>query len=232
MPVKKTKLSVKESFVQTIEDKILSGEYEIGERLPTARELCAQMGVSLTVVNTGINELVSKGFVEVKPRHGTYVADYKRRGTPETLAASIRHNGGALSAHDVRSCLEARAALDSFVVRLAIERASDEQLGELRAYAQRVADSTGAAECCDSVMEFYSMLYYISDNSFMALVFAATVQPQKNIYAMYMDKNGMDDVKLSTAILYKHLLARDSAAAINDVQTAVYYALKGEKAIV
>lgn len=73
--------SVREAFVQAIEDKILSGELKVGDRLPPARQLCAEMGVSLTIVNAGMSELAAKGFVEIKPRHGTFVADYRMQGT-------------------------------------------------------------------------------------------------------------------------------------------------------
>ena len=48
---KQEKLSVRQSFVQKLENKILSGELSVGEKLPPARELCHIMGVSLTVVN-------------------------------------------------------------------------------------------------------------------------------------------------------------------------------------
>ena len=54
---KQEKLSVRQAFVQELENKILSGELRVGEKLPPARELCHIMGVS---------ELVSKGFLEVK----------------------------------------------------------------------------------------------------------------------------------------------------------------------
>ena len=46
--------SVREAFVQAIEDKILSGELKVGDRLPAARQLCTEMGVSLTIENEGM----------------------------------------------------------------------------------------------------------------------------------------------------------------------------------
>ena len=62
-------LSVRQTFVREIERQILSEELKPGDRLPTSRELCTKMGVSLTIVNAGVAELANKGFVEVKPRH-------------------------------------------------------------------------------------------------------------------------------------------------------------------
>ncbi len=38
--------SLKELFVQKLQGMILSGELSMGEKLPSERELCQQMGVS------------------------------------------------------------------------------------------------------------------------------------------------------------------------------------------
>ena len=46
--------SLKELFVQKLQSMILSGELSMGERLPSERELCQQMGVSRAVVTSGI----------------------------------------------------------------------------------------------------------------------------------------------------------------------------------
>ena len=35
--------SVREAFVQAIEDKILPGELKVGDPLPAARQLCTEM---------------------------------------------------------------------------------------------------------------------------------------------------------------------------------------------
>ena len=59
--------SLKELFVQKLRGMILSGELPMGEKLPSERELCQQMGVSRAVVNGGITELARQGFLEVRP---------------------------------------------------------------------------------------------------------------------------------------------------------------------
>ena len=81
---KKNKLSVRESFVRQLENKIISGKLKPGDKLPPAKELCSLMGVSLTVVNAGMSELANKGFIETVPRRGSYVADYKKKGAANT----------------------------------------------------------------------------------------------------------------------------------------------------
>ena len=75
--------SLRELFVDQLENMILSGKLKIGEKLPPERQLAQMMQVSRAVVNSGIAELEKKGFLIVKPRSGTFVADYRRKGTVE-----------------------------------------------------------------------------------------------------------------------------------------------------
>ena len=143
--MKKTVPSVREAFVQAIEDKILSGELKVGDRLPPARQLCAEMGVSLTIVNAGMSELAAKGFVEIKPRHGTFVADYRMQGTIETMVAMMRFNGGDLNKRDARSFWESRTAVDPLIVDSIMGRASDEQIAQLTPIIEKLRAEKGSA---------------------------------------------------------------------------------------
>ena len=49
--------SLKDLFVKELENKILSGELKVGDKLPSERELASSMQVSRAVVNAGIAEL-------------------------------------------------------------------------------------------------------------------------------------------------------------------------------
>ena len=64
--------SLKDLFVKELENKILSGELKVGDKLPSERELASSMQVSRAVVNAGIAELEQKGFLIIKPRIGTF----------------------------------------------------------------------------------------------------------------------------------------------------------------
>ena len=131
---KKSSGSLKESFVQSIENKILSGELKIGDKLPPEREIVETMGISLTVVNAGIAELAGKGFVEVRPRQGVFVTDYIHKGTMETLVSVMRYNNGKLSPREVRSFMATRIVLE----RLAIETAVKDGAGSLSSETEKL----------------------------------------------------------------------------------------------
>ena len=85
--------SLKELFVAELEGMILSGKLEIGAKLPPERELAESMQVSRAVVNSGLDEMEKKGFLVVKPRIGTFVADYRKYGTADTLVSIMQYNG-------------------------------------------------------------------------------------------------------------------------------------------
>ena len=84
--------SLKELFVEQLENKILSGELPIGAKLPSERELATSMQVSRAVVNAGIAELEQKGFLVIRPRIGTFVEDYRKYGTLDTLVSIMKYN--------------------------------------------------------------------------------------------------------------------------------------------
>lgn len=224
--------SVREQFVRDIENKILSGELQIGEKLPPARELCGLMGVSLTTVSTGITELCNKGFIEVKPRHGAYVADYIRNGTAETFFSVLRYDGGNLKANEIRSFTESRMALDPYVTKLVIERAGDEQIGELAGILDRLTACTDNEEACELITEFYHDLYQLSDNSIFSLLYKTTMEAQKGMYALYFAKNGLDYVKECTAEIYKAIAKRDYEAAREAIMSSLESVVSGEKSII
>ena len=104
--------TIKELFMDKIISLILSGRLSVGERLPTERELAAEMKVSKTIVHLGLTELERMGFVSVVPRKGVFVANYGETGTQETLGALLHYNRGSLDRHTIESMFEFRQALE------------------------------------------------------------------------------------------------------------------------
>ena len=83
--------SLKDLFVQQLQGMISApASCPWARSLPPERELARQMQVSRAVVNGGLAELAQQGFLEVRPRQGTCVADYRRKGEPRH---ADRHHG-------------------------------------------------------------------------------------------------------------------------------------------
>lgn len=61
-------------------DKIESGEYQPGGRIPAARELCQETGASFVMVMNAVSSLERDGVLYCEPRQGTYVRpNYRER---------------------------------------------------------------------------------------------------------------------------------------------------------
>lgn len=123
--------SLKDLFITHIEAMILSGELPVGQQLPPERQLAQSMGVSRAVVNSGVAELERRGFLEVRPRVGTFVTDYRRAGTLDTLKSIMTYNRGRLRNEEIRSILEIRDALDKLAAAGIIACASEEDIAAL-----------------------------------------------------------------------------------------------------
>lgn len=61
--------------MDVLEHDLKTGKYAVGDRLPGLRELSTAIGVNHLTVRRGIQELVAKGLLEVRPRIGVFVAD-------------------------------------------------------------------------------------------------------------------------------------------------------------
>lgn len=100
--------TLKELLLTQLENQIISGNLKIGEKLPSEREMSQQFSTSKTAVHDAICELERKGFVEVIPRKGVYIADYLRTGTIDTFFALLRFNGGKLDENTTKSIIDLR----------------------------------------------------------------------------------------------------------------------------
>ena len=62
-----------EQVAQTLTQRIEQGQYRLGDRLPSVRALCRELGVSVSTVQEAYHRLAAMGRVEARPRSGYYV---------------------------------------------------------------------------------------------------------------------------------------------------------------
>ena len=219
-------VSLTDLFAQQIENMILSGELSIGEKLPTERELCVKMGVSRPVVSAGLAELEKLGFVEIEPRQGVYVCDYRRRGSMETLEAIMRYNNGAMRKNEVKALLEVRDACEALAIRLVLEENS---CGEIESVLSPVLeelrlteDPDVAAEC---VFRFYHELAVMSGNAILPLLYYSFREQGKYLWSLYCRKNGCAKMYELKSSLFTAILNGDLDSAVSQTHTVLSNAI-------
>lgn len=207
--------SMKELFVQELEGMILSGQLAVGEKLPPERELAESMQVSRGVVNSGIVELSRKGFLTIKPRVGTYIADYRRTGTLETLISILKYNGGVLRSSEIRSILEIRLALSCLSLKLAIPQIKQNNIDSLRELVDGIAKSSTDKEACQKAFEFHHELAVLSGNMLIPLIYYSFKEAVLTLWERFCILHGKEKLYANTDMLCKFIEKRDIEAAVS-----------------
>lgn len=117
-----------EQIVEQIEERILSGELQEGDQLPTERELAEQFEVSRTAVREAINALMQRGLVEAHPGRGTFVTYRTSQALKHSLGLMMRIGQAGKSAHLV----EIREILEPEIAARAATRAAEEHITALQ----------------------------------------------------------------------------------------------------
>lgn len=206
--------NLKDLFIQKIQGMILSGELLVGSKLPPERTLAEQMHISRTVVNSGLTELAEQGFLEVRPRQGTYVADYRRQGNFSTLTAILEYKGGELGREEIRSILEVRRALEHLAADRAIRYASDEALGGLGVPLTRMAAAANANEAAEAAFAFRHELALVGGNTILPLIYYSFKDPLIAMWVRFCGRYGNLALVRNTETLYSFLKKRDTDGAI------------------
>ena len=223
--------SLKELFVQKLQGMILSGELPMGTRLPSERELCQQMGVSRAVVNGGITELARQGFLEVRPRQGTFVSDYRRVGNMETLMAIMDYNGGMLGREEIRSILEVRWGLEQMTLHRVIDNATDDQLARLGAFVDRLGENPTPAQAAEIAFQFHHEMTLMGGNHILPLIYTSFRTPCISLWVRFCRKYGVAALHSNVEELYRHLLNRDKEGAGNWSTVYLAEAIDGSQQI-
>lgn len=225
--------SLKELFVEKMQGMILSGELKMGTRLPSERELCEQMHVSRAVVNGGITELARQGFLEVRPRQGTYVADYRRNGNMDTLLAIMHYNGGVLGKEEIRSILEVRQGLEYMTVNRAITYATDEDLAGLREHLNALAATPAPshAQAAEIAFAFQHGMTLVGGNHILPLIYSSFKVPCIALWIRFCRKYGVEALYNNMNRLYQFVVARDKAGAAAWIDEYLSEAISGSQQI-
>ncbi|MDD3403003.1 MAG: GntR family transcriptional regulator [Hespellia sp.] len=223
--------SLKDLFIRELESSILSGKLAVGEKLPPERELADSMNVSRAVVNAGVVELARRGFLVIKPRVGTFVADYRRDGNFETLASIMNYNGGKLRSEEIKSILELAIAVDIMALRLSIDTITPEEIGILTRYAEELRSAQTPEEAAGLVYNFQHEFAILSGNTLIPLIISSFKVPITTLWQRYFTLYGAEVMYENNIGLCQLIQARDLEGAEAHVTHVMMDSIHGNRPI-
>ena len=117
--------SVVDQVTDQMTQRIISGQWPSGEALPGVRQLAAELGVSVLSVREATRTLIANGMLESRHGSGTFVL------APEPHRDVVPWMLGSDDVGEYEELIEARRAVESEIVRLAIARCTPDQLAQL-----------------------------------------------------------------------------------------------------
>lgn len=223
--------SLRELFVEQVQHMILSGKLKTGEKLPPERQLAEMMQVSRAVVNGGISDLEKMGFLVVKPRSGTYVADYRRKGTIETLLSIMKYNGGTLRNDEIRSIFEVRIALDTMAARLCVDSITDEEVEVLYRKVCEMKDAQKMSEAVQAAFEFQHEFALMSNNTLIPLIIQSFKSPIFVMWERYCTLYGIQALYENNYKMWTYIKARDTEGVIGWIESSMKNCIEGDQQI-
>lgn len=225
--MKKTnKLSLKDQFIKDIETMIISGKLQAGEKLPSERDLAKEMGISKTMVNSGILEMAQKGFLEIKARQGTYVKDYKKHGKLDVILSIMDYNYNLLSKKDVQSFFEMRFLLEQLALSSLVPNITDDQIKILERILDKMKVAKSNSQASKLNYQLHHEICYMSGNTISPLIFSSFEVAIINVWIRYCEVFGREQMVNNAEEIFDSIKQRNAAKSIQVLQNSLNKALE------
>ena len=191
-PIAKVRRERGSSVYAMLRNMAIAYQFKPGERLSEI-ELAERLGVSRTPVREALTRLVTEGFLQTATR------GYMRR---------------PLEVQETLDLYEARVAIERECLRLALERATDAQLLEARAYLEEsraVAGSTPVQQLVELDEGFHLRIADMAGNSELRRMLVSLNERIRFIRWIDMENVGRDSTQIEHQEILQALTARDAA---------------------
>lgn len=181
-----------------------------GSKLPNENELSEALNVSRTTLREAISFLVAQGVLETYRGKGTFVArDLPDSAVDLTALSSLRSRVRA------RDLFEMRLIFEPATVALACQRATDEELRQIRRRAERmekIALEGGDWPLADQ--EFHFAIIKASHNEYMRRLYPIINSAVNEILQVADNRENMQEIAIAdNYMILDFLMQRDEAGA-------------------
>ncbi|MET4927016.1 FadR/GntR family transcriptional regulator [Streptomyces sp. PSRA5] len=156
-----------ERIARRLEHDIRSGEIAVGTKLPSERELAAQFGSSRNVVREVLRRLEAQHLIEVAPGRGSFVLE---QSSGQARGYDALYRAGRPT---VRQLIEARIPLEVEMVRLATQRATDQDIAAMRSARDALESATDVVVKAQADMDFHDAVAVASKNPVLRIMLSS-----------------------------------------------------------
>jgi GntR family transcriptional repressor for pyruvate dehydrogenase complex len=163
------KETVTETIVNQIKDLIERNCFEVGQQLPSERELTAQLGVSRPSVREAMKALQLMGIVEIRSGSGTYLRERAHLLSDHFAIQNL------LSKFTWLELTEARVVLESGLISIATEKAVEADMRALREACDNMyKNAADPVRFLEHDFAFHLTIAEASQNRFLVEMLSAT----------------------------------------------------------
>lgn len=198
-----------DALVAVLENRILTGHWAAGARLPSERDLAAEFAVSRPVVREALKALQERGLIEVSPKRGNFVRQYTAENLMRPMNLAARAAGVT-----ARQLMQARVMLETEAAGLAALNATKQDRTDLLRVHQLFAQPGEVPVRARVDLTFHETIAKASGNPVIHMMFTAI---QDLTYGLMLRSLSDREVReagepLHTVIL-EHILDHDADGA-------------------
>lgn len=207
--------------VQAVLDLIQRQRLKVGTKLPSIRDLAAQLGVKTTEVRDALLEAQTMGLVRVVPRSGAFVQSISYEPLVDALARTIQP---ALlqQDHNLFHLLDARRVIEIELVGRAARLRRVEDLLPVKDALQAMSAATSSEarpEYVENDIRFHVEIARIADNSVLFTMQQAMLELLRpHLAAMPWSSDHWERTQRSHTKIYAALVAGDADAAREEMR--------------
>lgn len=149
--LKPTRTTRTETIADILARRIIGGQYPPGMRLPTERHLAEEFQTTRNVVRESLKRLEASGLVIIRHGSGIYAENPQFATGVEMFDVLMMGEDGTINAGYLRDVLEFRGYVFRFMVRLAAQRCTEEELQHLKNLLRVRAENEANAEQMDEL---------------------------------------------------------------------------------
>ena len=207
--------------VQYFKDNIVSGEWKIGEKIPSENRLTQILGVSRASIRTAIQQLVGVGVLESVHGKGTFLIDNQ--------VEHLSDNANKVTAEDckdIEKVLEFRRIVESEASRMAAQHSNEALIGELEKWLNKMKESVGKQEAFVTAdINFHKAICKASDNLILEKSLHKVFEETRKNHRQMNEIFGYDDGIYFHTLILNAIKSADAESArtymYGHLQTAI-----------